>query len=105
MDSTHLNSEWVGKDLTNLDFRYKDLSARVLFNTNLKGSRLYGAKISLQCSTFDAVKLDDEQVSELLLMFALADIDSRWVTGLRALVEAVVGPDKVKALDRFLRLV
>jgi hypothetical protein len=95
---------YVGKDLTNEDLRHHDLSGKILFNTDLRGSNLHGVRISLECSTFDGVKLDDEQVAKLLLMLSLADINPKFQVGLRDLTRRVTGDKFFAALQRYLQL-
>jgi uncharacterized protein YjbI with pentapeptide repeats len=98
------DSSLVGKDLREEDLRFKDLSDKILFQTDLRSARMYGAKISLQCETFDSVQLDNEQVASLLFMISQADIDHQWTVGLEKLIYDVAGEKTAKALQRFLRL-
>jgi hypothetical protein len=102
----HPNSDtsWVGQDKTGLDLRYQDLSARTLFQTDLRGSKLYGAKIALTCGQFDGVRLDDEQVAALLFMLYQADISPEWQSGLEALIYEVAGHGVAARLHRFMKL-
>jgi hypothetical protein len=94
----------VGADLREADLRNTDLSNKVLFLTDLRGAKLYGAKVALECQQFHKVRLDNTQVATLLLMIALADIEPKYKQGLQQLVQSVVG-DQYEALQRMLRLV
>lgn len=95
----------VGADLRDTDLRHRDLSDLILFQTDLRGANLYGAKVSLRCQTFDSVKLSDEQVSQILLMLQTADINPKFQVGIRDLVRRVTGEKYFAALSRWLRLV
>jgi hypothetical protein len=95
----------AGGDFKGTDLRLRDLSNHVLFDADLRGAKLHGAKIALVCHQFDGVKLDNEQVAYLLLMISQANIDPRYVTGIQETVARVVGKDAYQALQRLLRLV
>jgi hypothetical protein len=88
----------------NNDWRHRDLTDQVLFGQDLTGKRLYGARISLKCDTFDGVKLDHQQVAMLLLMIAMADIDPAVVRALHTVVEVAVGSHEYSVLKRYLEL-
>lgn len=94
----------VGKDLREHDLRGADLRGKVLFGAQLQGAKLYGAQIDLACDLFDGVGLDSEQVSMLLLMLSLADIDPRFKQGLSDLVTEVVGESNAAAYRRYLKV-
>lgn len=98
------DTSWAGQDHSGLDLRFHDLSTKVLFQTDLTGSKLYGAKISLSCGQFSGVKLDDEQVAALLFMIYQADIGSEWQTGLEKLIYEVAGHDTARRLHRYMKL-
>jgi uncharacterized protein YjbI with pentapeptide repeats len=93
----------IGKDLSNRDLRRTDLTGKVLFGTDLRGSNLRGSKISIDCATFDGLKLDDNQVGMLLKMIAKADIALEWRAGLDDLIERVAGTDRFRAISRVIR--
>ena len=99
------DTEYAGIDLRDADLRHKNLAGKVLFGTDLRGAQLTGLRISLECATFDGVKLDDTQVAMLLLMVSLADVNPEWVDGLRGLVKHVTGDKQFLALERFLRII
>jgi uncharacterized protein YjbI with pentapeptide repeats len=101
---TKADTDLVGMDLRDTDQRYRDLSHKVLFQTDLRGARLYGAKVSIECQTFDAVQLDDEQVASLLFMLSLADIDERWKVGMTDMIRAIAGEKMATTLQRYLKL-
>jgi hypothetical protein len=87
------------------DLRYRDLTEQVLFHVDLRGKKLYGAKISLKCETFDGLKLDPTQMSMLLLMISLADMSTTaWRDGLLNLIESEIGAQELKTLKRYLQL-
>jgi hypothetical protein len=96
--------KYVGADLSNQDLRHTDFTNKILFGTNLRGSELYGAAISLKCDTFDGAKFDPSQVATLLLMISLADIDPKFQVGLRDLVRRVTGEKHFAALQRYLQV-
>jgi hypothetical protein len=98
------NRSLAGKNLSGRDLRGTDLSARVLFGTDLRGCQLKGVKVSVDCRTFDGVKLDDIQVAMLLKLFAQADIAPEWIAGIHELVERVTSHDRAKAIDRLLKV-
>jgi uncharacterized protein YjbI with pentapeptide repeats len=95
----------AGQDLRDRDLRHQDLTGKSLFGADLSGSQLYGAQISLLCSTFDGVKLDNNQIALLLLMISQADIDPRWRPNLRLLVASIIGKDQLKVFDRYLAVI
>lgn len=95
----------VGQDLRNEDLRHFDLSDKVLFQADLRGAKLYGAKVSIKCAQFDGVRLDQDQVAQLLLLIQSADIDPKFQVGLRDLVKRVIGEARFKAIYRWLHLV
>lgn len=95
----------VGKDLSGQDLRHRDLSGKVLFETDLRNAKLYGAKISLACETFDGVKLDDSQVALLLIMISKAEMDPVYQEGLRRLVYQAMGEYRYSALLRMTSLI
>ena len=95
----------VGADLREADLRHHDLRGKVLFQTDLRGANLYNVGFSMRCQTWDGVKLDAEQVAQLLLMIQSADIDPKFQVGIRDLVKRVVGEAKYKALHKWLKLV
>ena len=76
----------------------------MLFGTDLRGCRLQGAKLTLDCATFEGLKLDDDQVAMLLILIAKADIDARWSVSLQELVEQIVGTDRSSAIARIVRV-
>ena len=87
------------------DLRCQDLSDRVLFGHDLSGTKLYGAKISLRCETFDGLKLDDTQLAMLLLMISQVSMPTTaWRDGLRQLVRDEIGDDAFRTLERYLQL-
>lgn len=96
--------QYVGADLSNQDLRHTDLTNKILFGANLRGSELYGASISLKCPTFDGTKLDETQVATLLLMISLADINPKFQVGLRDLVRRVTGDKHFALLQRYLQI-
>lgn len=98
------DSSWVGLDKSNTDLRHADLRGKVLFQTNLRGANLYGAHITLNCDTFDAVALDSRQVATLLRLIALADIGPQWKQGILALTESIVGKAQNEAIARYLQV-
>ncbi len=95
----------VGADLREADLRHMDLRKKVLFQADLRGAKLYNVSFSMRCQTWDGVKLDNEQVAQLLLMIQSADIDPKFQVGLRDLVRRVSGEGKYKALSRWLHIV
>jgi hypothetical protein len=94
----------VGQNLAGADFRNRDLSDHVLFNTDLRGADLYNATISVNCATFHGVKLDDRQVALLLKIISLANITPEWKEGITRLVADVITWKKAQAIDRFLQI-
>ncbi len=95
----------VGADLQGADLRHVDLRGKVLFQADLRGANLFNTGFSMRCQTFDGVKLDPQQVAQLLLMIQTADIDPKYQVGIRDLVKRVIGEDKYKALYKWLKLV
>jgi hypothetical protein len=73
--------------------------------TDLRRAKLYGAKISLTCDTFDGVKLDETQMATLLLMIAQAHMPTTaWLDGIRDLVASEIGVKELDKLERYLGL-
>lgn len=99
------NQSLVGKDLRGHDLRNYDFSGHVMFGADLRGANLRGAKVSLDCATFDGVQLDDNQVAMLLMMFSQAQVNQRWVDGLRELVGSIAGADRLRAIERLIRVI
>jgi hypothetical protein len=95
----------IGKDCSGQDFRNKDLTGNVLFGTDMRGAKLNGVRVSLECKTFDGVQLDDSQVAVFLLMLQTADINPEWQDGLRDLVRRVSGEKAFETLSRYLKIV
>jgi hypothetical protein len=96
--------DYIAKDLSKQDLRGRDFTNQVLFETDLRGARLYGLQISANCATFDGLKLDDENVALLLMMIGQANIDPRWTTGLEALVLDIVGDRRMRAIRTLMKL-
>ena len=92
----------AGKDLRDMDLRGKDLTDKVLFETAFNGAKLHGAKISLTCSTFSGAYFDNKQVSLLLLMLSLANIDQRFKDAIERAVKEVTGETGFAVLTRYL---
>jgi uncharacterized protein YjbI with pentapeptide repeats len=100
-----LDRSLVGRDLRNKDLRYYDFRNKILFGVDLRDSRLYGSSITLECQTFDGVKLDNRQVAMLLMMLAQADIDPNLKSELLKAAEFSIGSDAFQVLQRVLRII
>lgn len=94
----------AGKDLRGDDLRGADLTDKVLFGADARGAKFYDAKVSLNCATFDGLRLDDEQFALLALLIARADVDGRWKAGIQALVSEICGGRNLHAYLRYLDL-
>ena len=68
-----IGTDLAGKDLRGDDLREADLTGQSLYATDLRGASLLDASISVNCSTFHRVKLDDRQVGTFLLLLSQAD--------------------------------
>jgi hypothetical protein len=99
-------SEYTAKDLSNRDLRGEDMTEQTLFETDLRGSKLYGIQVSMTCETWDGVKISQDQMAMLLLMISQADVEPRggWRDGLQQLVEREVGEHEFRTLKRYLQL-
>jgi hypothetical protein len=99
--------ETMTKDLAGQDLRNQDLSERTMFGVDLRGAKLYGAKVSLKCEQFDGVKLDDDQMAQLLLMIAESDTDvnTGWYSEIHQAVRSCLGRERYQAHCRLLRLI
>ena len=95
----------AGQDLRHRDCRGTDFTDKVLFQTDLRGARLRGAHFTLDCATFDGVKLDDRQVALFLLLLLKADIDPAWSEPLLAAVRQRLAPDVLETFQQYLQLV
>lgn len=98
------DTEYAGADFSHQDLRNRNFAGKVLFGTDLRHAKLKGLRISLECATFDGVKLDDLQMATLLMMVSLADVNPDWVDGVRELVKRVTGTSQFEALERYLRV-
>lgn len=95
----------AGRDLRGTDCRTMDLTQKVLFQTDLRGARLRGAHFTLDCATFDGLKLDDRQVALFLLLLMKADIDPAWPPAVLEIVRQRLPPDELEAYQQYLQLV
>lgn len=95
----------AGTDLRGVDCRALDFTNKVLFQTDLRGARLRGAHFTLDCATFDGLKLDDRQVALFLLLLMKADIDPAWPPTLLEVVRQRLPPDELEAYQQYLKLV
>jgi hypothetical protein len=100
---TDLDTSLTGADLSNKDLRYFDFRDKVLFGTDLRGSKLYGASFSINCATWDGVKLDNDQVAWLLLLISKAD--TPWSGKIRTLARDVVGLTRFRLIERLGNLI
>lgn len=85
------NTQYAGSDLSNQDLRGKDFTHCVMFQTDLRGSSLHGASITLDCATFDGVKLDTRQVAMLLALIAQAETTPATKAALQRVAQEVYG--------------
>lgn len=97
-------TDYAAKDLQNADLRDQDFTQQVLFGADLRGARLDGLKLSFTCATFHGVKLDDGNISLLLLMFSKIDASPGWSEGLEALVRQQMGDRRFANLMALLKL-
>jgi uncharacterized protein YjbI with pentapeptide repeats len=95
----------AGADLRGVDCRTRDLTNKVLFQTDLRGARLRGAHFTLDCATFDGLKLDDRQVALFLLLLMKAEIDPAWVPPLLEAVRQRLPANDLEAYQHYLQLV
>jgi hypothetical protein len=93
-----LDTSLAGADLRNKDLRGYDFRDKVLFQTDLRGSKLYGASFSAHCANWEGVMLDDKQVAWLLLL--LSKVDCPWTNQLRALARDVVGVKEFRDIEK-----
>jgi len=100
-----MDTSLAGVDLRDRDCRGVDLTDKVLFQTDLRGARLRGAHFTLDCATFDGLKLDDRQVALFLLLLMKADIDPAWQPTLLDAVRQRLSPDTLEAYQQYLQLV
>jgi uncharacterized protein YjbI with pentapeptide repeats len=100
-----MDTSLAGADLRGTDCRDRDLTDKVLFQTDLRGARLRGAHFTLDCATFDGLKLDDRQVALFLLLLLKADIDPAWQPALLAVVRQRLSPETLEAYQQYLHLV
>lgn len=64
-------------DLSHCDLRGANLTNSVFSKSDLSHCRLFNAKISLNCKTFENVKLDKITVKMFLYLITLSDIDDK----------------------------
>lgn len=88
-----------------MDCRTTDFTNKVLFQTDLRGARLRGAHFTLDCATFDGLKLDDRQVALFLLLLMKADIDPAWSTLLLEVVRQRLPSEALDTYQHYLKLV
>lgn len=99
------DTSWAGTDHRYADLREADLHGKVLFQCDLRGAALYGLVISVNCDTFDGVKLDDHQMATLLRVIGMAETTSpAWRNGIAALVTSIIGPEASAVLTRYLQI-
>lgn len=98
------DTSWVATDHRDTDLREFDARGKVLYACDVRGAALYGVGVSLNCDTFDGLKLDDDQVAMLLRVFMLADINPAWRDGVQALVISIIGAERNKLLSRYLQI-
>lgn len=95
----------VGADLRGQDLRRFDFRDKILFRADLREANLHGASITIDCQTFDGVKLDNYQVATLVMMLAQADIDPRVQHELLDTARVAVGENDFHVLQRVLRVI
>jgi len=100
-----MDTSLAGTDLRGQDCRSVDLTNKVLFQTDLRGARLRGAHFTLDCATFDGLKLDDRQVALFLLLLMKADIDPAWLPPLLEIVRQHISPHELDVYQQYLQLV
>ena len=100
-----MDTSLAGTDLRGVDCRTTDFTNKVLFQTDLRGARLRGAHFTLDCATFDGLKLDDRQVALFLLLLMKAEIDPAWRPSLLEVVRQRLPPDELDAYQQYLTLV
>lgn len=61
-------------DLSHCDLRGADLTNSIFSNSDLSHCKLFNAKISLNCKTFENVKLDNMTVYMFLYLITLSNI-------------------------------
>ena len=96
-----LDSSLAGQDLSNQDLRYRDLTGKVLFDTQFEGAEMYGVKLDMACHSFDGARFDDTHIALFLLMLSKANVRSGWVNGIKALVKSQIGKRDFDRLSRF----
>lgn len=100
-----MDTSLAGMDLRDRDCRGVDLTSKVLFQTDLRGARLRGAHFTLDCATFDGLKLDDHQMALFLLLLMKADVDPAWAPALLEVLRQRLPPDVIEAYQQYLQLV
>lgn len=73
-------------DFSHCDLRGADLTGSVFAKSNLSHCRLFNAKISLNCKTFENVKLDNMTVKMFLYLITLSDIPDKTKNGIIDLI-------------------
>ena len=96
-----MKTDMAGRDLSSLDLRGADFTQSALFGTDLRGSQLHGCAISIDCATFEGVKLDDRQVAMFLLLLAQADTPHAFL--LQQTAQRICG-DSIETVRDILRL-
>lgn len=87
-------------DFSHCDLKGADLTNSVFCKSNFSHCKLFNAKISLNCKTFENVKLDDMTVRMFLYLITLADIQE----DLRCGIISIIGEDVYLKLKNFFEI-